>query len=131
MAKLQKKCKCANKQTCEHPWYDRVQVGGRRRWICLDTDSKGAANRIADKERGDRALEKHGLPVERGTVVRLLQTLVDDYLVYAREDHPTTADTKDAKVLPTLVKAIGNIDIRVVTKDHIDKWRLARRKVKS
>jgi len=126
MAVKQKKCKCPNKDSCKHPWYDRVQKNGRRVWICLGTDSKSAANRIADKKRGDRALVDAGVPLPKPTVVRLLKTLTDTYLERARKDHPATADTKDAKVLASLLAVIGNKDITTITDQDIERWRQLR-----
>lgn len=129
MGTLQKKCACAKTKwgSCEHPWYDRVQINGQRRWICLKAAAKTAANRIQDKKRGERALKTAGIPIERETV-RLLATLITEYLKHARVDHPATVESKDVPTLETFLDIVGNIDIRFVTPHLIGQWRLKRLK---
>lgn len=129
MATMTKQCKCPNQDTCKHKWREQVMKNGRRRWITLAA-TKSAAKRISDKRRGDRALEQAGIPVEKADApVWLLAPHIQDYLTHARIDHPATATTKDEPTLATFLAAVGNVDLKQVSSDSIDRWRQGRLKV--
>jgi integrase len=129
MATMTKQCKCPNQDTCKHKWREQVMKDGKRKWITL-ASTKTAAKRISDKKRGDRALQQAGIPLEKSDEpVYLLAAHVQEYLNYAKADHPATATTKDEPTLATFLKAVGNQDLKQLDALAIERWRQGRLKV--
>jgi integrase len=87
--------------------------------------SQHKARLVEIKRRG--ALADQGTGIAKRPVVRL-KAFIEDYLTWARTDHPATADEKDARILPTFLEVVGDKRLDHLGPFDIERWRTARAK---
>jgi integrase len=81
-------------------------------------------------------IKRHAAIIDKGVglVTRQAPRLsvhIKAYLEWAAGDHPATAATKDAKVLPTLLAVVGDRPLDHIGPFDLERWRAARLKVVS
>lgn len=124
---LYRRCRCATQglTECAHPWWFKFKYHGG----VIRESTEHTNRRKAELVE----LRRHAEVVDKGTGLAKrraprLKAHLEDYLVWARNDHPATADEKDARILPTLLTAVGDKPLDQVTAFDIERWRTARLK---
>jgi len=108
-------------------WFKFKYHGGTFRESTGQTNQRKAA--AVELKRHAEILDK-GVGLVTRAAPRL-SVHIARYLEWAAGDHPATAATKDAKVLPTLLAAIGDRPLDAIGPFDVERWRTARLKVVS
>jgi len=122
MATIIKKCECANPSRCKHAWIVRYRAGGRQHQRSFRYDQKSVANDFALKVEHDK---KAGVFIDP----ELGDITVLDWCERWIRQHQGAANSRSAyaTVLSTHIKpAIGDMQIRRVTRDHVQDLLLER-----
>lgn len=125
---LYHRCACVGTGDCVHPWWMKFKYRGA---VVRETTEQTSRRKAELVE-----IRRHAAIIDRGTgltpaTAPRLRAHVQAYLAWAQADHPATAITKDARILPTLVAVVGDKRLDAVTSFDIDRWRSARLKVVS
>lgn len=145
---LYHRCACPNnrEQDCEHPWSFKFKFDGR---VVQKTTKHTSRQKAAIVEiKAHAKLLDEGTGVARSKAPRLKQH-IDDYLVFAKADHPATAEEKDERILlpaakpvpgakvdkrqrdrgPSFLEVVGDKRLDHIGPFDIERWRSARLKV--
>src|SRR4030095_5154369 len=104
---LYRRCACARRglSDCQHPWWMKFKYRGMTVRESTEHSNRRKAEVVEAKRHGEVLDKGTGLAIR--TAPRLTSHLTA-YLEWARGDHPATADTKDARILPPLVAVVGD-----------------------
>jgi integrase len=108
-------------------WFKFKYRGGIIRESTAQTNVRKAE--AVELRRHAEILDK-GVGLARRHAPRL-SVHIARYLEWAAGDHPATAATKDAKVLPTLLALVGDRPLDAIGAFDLERWRAARLKVVS
>jgi|SRR5688572_27953495 len=144
---LYHRCDCPNNldDNCEHPWSYKFMFEGRR--IQKSTKQTNRQKAALVELKAHAKLIDEGAGLSKSKAPRLKAHL-EDYLVWARADHPATAEEKDARILlpvpprdpaakvdkrapkrgPTFLEVVGDKRLDHVGAFDIERWRTARLK---
>lgn len=144
---LYHRCDCPDnlERDCEHPWSYKFMFEGRRIQKSTKLTNRVKAAQVEIKAHAK--LLDEGAGVGKKKTLRLKQHL-EDYLAFARADHPKTADEKDARILlpapkpepgakvdkrqpkrgPTFYEVVGDKRLDHINTWDIERWRTARLK---
>jgi len=124
---LYRRCPCAKQglEDCAHPWWFEFDYDGARVRESTEQANRRKAVLVEAKRRAE--VIDQGTGIAKRTVPRL-KAHIADYLAWARNDHPTTADEKDARLLPTFLDVVGDKRLDQVSAFDIERWRTARLK---
>jgi len=145
---LYHRCACPNEdnlRNCDHPWHYKFMFDGR--WVTKSTKQTNRTKAAQVEIKAHAKLLEEGAGLVKAKSPRLKPHL-EDYLAWARADHPATADEKDARILlpPPAVDPAAKVDKRRPARgpcfldvvgdkrlDHIgafdiERWRTARLK---
>ena len=144
---LYHRCACPNnlEADCAHPWSYKFMFDGRvhRKGTKQTNRTKAAQVEI----KAHAKLLEEGAGLVRAKAPRLKAHL-EDYLAWARADHPATADEKDARILlppppadpaatvdkrrpargPSFLDVVGDKRLDHIGPFDIERWRTARLK---
>jgi integrase len=123
---LCKRCACADKSRCLHPYWYEFTIRGKRYKKTTSTKDKRLAGQLESQERA-KVLERRAGLAEPDLV--LLKTHVDDYLKYTAQHNSTSY--KDTIVLANFLEVVGNQPLPDVTAFQIQKWMIKRANVVS
>ena len=145
---LYHRCACPNnlEADCQHPWSYKFMYDGRvyRKGTKQTNRTKAAQVEI----KAHAKLLEEGAGLVKAKAPRLKPHL-EDYLAWARADHPATADEKDARILlppppldtaatvdkrrpargPSFLDVVGDKRLDHIGPFDIERWRTARLKV--
>jgi integrase len=144
---LYHRCACPDnlERDCAHAWHYKFMVDGR--WVTKTTKQRTRQKAAPVEIKAHAKLLEEG----GGLVTRKaprLKTHLEDYLAWARGDHPATADEKDARILlpapprdpaakadgrrrargQTFLEFVGDKRLDHIGPFDIERWRTARLK---
>ena len=145
---LYHRCACPNnlEADCAHPWAYKFEYDGRQYRKSTKQTNRTKAAQVEIKAHAKLLEEGAGLVKAKAP---RLKAHLEDYVAWARADHPATADEKDARLLlprppadpdakvdrrqpnrgPCFLDIVGDKRLDHIGPFDIERWRTARLKV--
>jgi integrase len=121
---LFKRCPCPPDAKCSHPWWFEFRHDGRRYRSSTQHTNKTKAERVAQKRYEDAVDGRFEVKIKAASPT--FTEFLPDYLEWAKNDHPATAERKDTRVLGTLRDVVGDKALDKITPFDIERWRSVR-----
>lgn len=119
---LYRRCSCAAEQECAHRWHYKFEHDGKRYRGSTRMTSHQKAVVVATRKHAAVLEKRAGLP-SKAPRLSAHQT---EYLKFARDDHPATAENKDVRVLASFLEVVGDKRLDQIGPFDLERWRRER-----
>src|SRR5207249_801173 len=119
--RLYKRCACANRKACRHPFWYAFKLHHHKHRGSTRTANRKLAERIASRQRNDVLEGRAGL--KRTPPVRLSEH-IKAYVAHTAKTNRSAY--KDAAVLQGFMESVGDRLITEISPFHIERWKRER-----